>query len=121
MLKEGVRLDRVRGGRQKYRRYPLEPAYGSEQTNKKITLEENKVLESLSQCEPEQLVSLADPSLPTSAIKTMSTLSDIYDRELVGTIGWAKQVGTKLEFYVCKSNGFVFRCQDSQISLLMIR
>jgi len=92
MLKEGVRLDRVRGGRQKYRRYPMDTTHGSEQTNKKITLEENKVLESLSQCEPEQLVSLADPSLPSSAIKTMSTLSDIYDRELVGTIGWAKQV-----------------------------
>jgi len=42
--------------------------------------------------EPEQLVSLADPSLPTSAMKTVSTLSDIYDRDLVGTIGWAKQV-----------------------------
>merc|ERR1711892_1487172 len=92
MLKEGVRLDRVRGGRQKYRRYPMDTTHGSEQTNKKITLEENKVLESLSQCEPEQLVSLADPSLPSSALKTMSTLSDIYDRELVGTIGWAKQV-----------------------------
>jgi len=92
MLKEGVRLDRVRGGRQKYRRYPMETSHGSVQTNRKITLEENKVLESLSQCEPQQLVSLADPSLPSSALKTVSTLSDIYDRELVGTIGWAKQV-----------------------------
>eukprot|EP00092_Neocalanus_flemingeri_P002918 GFUD01003121.1.p1 GENE.GFUD01003121.1~~GFUD01003121.1.p1 ORF type:complete len:557 (+),score=98.07 GFUD01003121.1:117-1787(+) len=92
MLKEGVRLDRVRGGRQKYRRYPMDTSHGSVQTNRKITLEENKVLESLSQCEPEQLVSLADPSLPSSALKTVSTLSDIYDRELVGTIGWAKQV-----------------------------
>jgi len=92
MLKEGVRLDRVRGGRQKYRRYPMETSHGSVQTNRKVTLEENKVLESLSQCEPDQLVSLADPSLPPSALKTVSTLSDIYDRELVGTIGWAKQV-----------------------------
>jgi len=92
MLKEGVRLDRVRGGRQKYRRYPLDNPHGSVQSSRKVTLEENKVLESLSQCEPEQLVSLADPSLPASALKTVSTLSDIYDRELVGTIGWAKQV-----------------------------
>jgi len=92
MLKEGVRLDRVRGGRQKYRRYPLDTPHGSVQSSRKVTLEENKVLESLSQCEPDQLVSLADPSLPPSALKTVSTLSDIYDRELVGTIGWAKQV-----------------------------
>jgi len=92
MLKEGVRLDRVRGGRQKYRRYPLESPHGSVQSSRKVTLEENKVLESLSVCEPDQLVSLADPSLPPSALKTVSTLSDIYDRELVGTIGWAKQV-----------------------------
>ena len=100
MLKEGVRLDRVRGGRQKYKRYPMETTHGSEQTSRKITLEENKVLESLSQCEPEQLVSLADPSLPSSALKTVSTLSDIYDRELVGTIGWAKQVNCKFDFYL---------------------
>ena len=100
MLKEGVRLDRVRGGRQKYRRYPMETSHGSVQTSRKITLEENKVLESLSQCEPEQLVSLADPSLPSSALKTVSTLSDIYDRELVGTIGWAKQVDYEIDFYL---------------------
>jgi len=92
MLKEGVRLDRVRGGRQKYRRYPLDTTHGAVQSSRKVTLEENKVLESLSQCEPDQLVSLADPSLPASPLKTVSTLSDIYDRELVGTIGWAKQV-----------------------------
>ena len=100
MLKEGVRLDRVRGGRQKYRHYPMDTSHGSVQTSRKITLEENKVLESLSQCEPEQLVSLADPSLPPSALKTVSTLSDIYDRELVGTIGWAKQVNLKFGFYL---------------------
>ena len=100
MLKEGVRLDRVRGGRQKYMRYPMKTAHASVQTNQKITLEENKVLESLSQCEPEQLVSLTDPSLPSSALKTVSTLSDIYDRELVGIIGWAKQVDFKFDFYL---------------------
>ena len=122
MLKEGVRLDRVRGGRQKYCRYPMETSDGSVQTNRKINLKENKILESLSQCEPEHLVSLADPFLPSSAMKTMSTLSDIYDRELVGTIGWAKQVRVKSNLIFKKSNlSFSFRCQDSQISLSMIR
>ena len=41
MLKEGVRLDRVRGGRQKYRRvmpYSVEPATNN---NKKLALEGN--------------------------------------------------------------------------------
>jgi len=95
MLKEGVRLDRVRGGRQKYRRYPMEGGQGTlvgGQPVRKVSLEENKVLEALVACEPEPLVSLEDPCLPESRLKTVSTLSDIYDRELVATIGWAKQV-----------------------------
>jgi len=93
MMKEGVRLDRVRGGRQKYRRYPSDISQpGLVQTSRKISLEENKVLESLSQCEPDQLVSLVDPSQALSALRRLSILSDIYDRELVLTIGWAKQV-----------------------------
>lgn len=105
MLKEGVRLDRVRGGRQKYRRYPLE---GSAQgltgiqglpLRKPPTLEENKVLEALVACEPDPLVSLEPegglggiPGGPGGPLKTVATLSDVYDRELVATIGWAKQV-----------------------------
>ena len=40
MLKEGVRLDRVRGGRQKYRRV-LESPYGPLHTHRKTTLEGN--------------------------------------------------------------------------------
>ena len=121
MLKEGVRLDRVRGGRQKYRRYPLDTSLGAVQSSRKVTLEENKVLESLSQCEPDQLVSLADPSLPASPLKTVSTLSDIYDRELVGTIGWAKQVSWISGLWFLDFLNPVPRCQDSQISLSMIR
>ena len=93
MLKEGVRLDRVRGGRQKYRRFPMEDNQTSGQTSRKVSLEENKVLESLSQCEPDPLASMPDPSLPSS-VRNLATLADIYDRELVATIGWAKQVGS---------------------------
>lgn len=40
MLKEGVRLDRVRGGRQKYRRM-IDNPYGSVQPARKLTLEGN--------------------------------------------------------------------------------
>ena len=92
MLKEGVRLDRVRGGRQKYRRYPTDGGQGMQPVPRKVTLEENKILETLIICEPEPLVSMEDASLPSSPLKTVSILSDIYDRELVATIGWAKQV-----------------------------
>jgi len=93
MLKEGVRLDRVRGGRQKYRRYPMDGhGPGSMMPTRKVSLEENRVLEALVACEPEALVSLEDAALPASPLKTVSILSDVYDRELVATIGWAKQV-----------------------------
>merc|ERR1719245_2224596 len=48
MLKEGVRLDRVRGGRQKYRRYSIEncggPGMATMSNVRKVSLEENKVL-----------------------------------------------------------------------------
>merc|ERR1719225_2385077 len=60
MLKEGVRLDRVRGGRQKYRRYSVETSatHGSHpgpQARRPVSLEENKLLVSLASCEPEPL------------------------------------------------------------------
>ncbi|KAH0954991.1 hypothetical protein HN011_003179 [Eciton burchellii] len=87
MLKEGVRLDRVRGGRQKYRRSadPYTPA-------KSITLEDNKMVEALAACEPDMLqVSSISHTLETDQ-RVLGQLSDLYDRELVGIIGWAKQI-----------------------------
>lgn len=39
MLKEGVRLDRVRGGRQKYRRNPEGPYQVAAQPIKRITID----------------------------------------------------------------------------------
>ncbi|XP_022197677.1 steroid hormone receptor ERR2 isoform X2 [Nilaparvata lugens] len=99
MLKEGVRLDRVRGGRQKYRRNPDQP-YSALQHNYAfkfpVPLEDNKMLEMLTTCEPEVLSCLQptnqtnDSSSPGLSIIAM--LSDLYDRELVGIIGWAKQI-----------------------------
>ncbi|XP_046402554.1 steroid hormone receptor ERR1-like isoform X1 [Ischnura elegans] len=120
MLKEGVRLDRVRGGRQKYRRNPDIPYQILSLPPSKPTLEENKMLEVLASCEPEalqvmgggssfgdgmggglgSLSSSPSPTSPSSSssisshdgYRTVSTLSDLYDRELVGIIGWAKQI-----------------------------
>uniref|UniRef100_T1IPY4 Estrogen-related receptor n=1 Tax=Strigamia maritima TaxID=126957 RepID=T1IPY4_STRMM len=92
MLKEGVRLDRVRGGRQKYRRNPETPYQIQMVTTKKPSLEDNKLLYALNACEPETLVATPDPNLPDSDYKAVCVLSDLADRELVGAIGWAKQI-----------------------------
>ncbi|XP_013170852.1 PREDICTED: steroid hormone receptor ERR1 isoform X3 [Papilio xuthus] len=88
MLREGVRLDRVRGGRQKYRRAPDMPP----QTNKPH-IDDIKILEALSSYEPELLSCGAAPAGVTDpAARTLALLADLYDRELVGVIGWAKQI-----------------------------
>nr|AHY03422.1 estrogen receptor [Perinereis aibuhitensis] len=97
MLKEGVRLDRVRGGRQKYKRSPDQvPIALSQPPIKKqcteIDYSENKMLAALLTIEPEKVYAMPDPTLPDDDFKLMATLSDLADRELVATIGWAKQV-----------------------------
>ncbi|XP_046442686.1 steroid hormone receptor ERR1-like isoform X3 [Daphnia pulex] len=122
MLKEGVRLDRVRGGRQKYRRvtpYTTTPASannnagtqaGSTDSNnvnpqpvKKVSLEDNKILNTLGQCEPEMLTTVdilwpeGDASSMDPSLRILCTLSELYDRELVAAIGWAKQIPGFLE------------------------
>lgn len=110
MLKEGVRLDRVRGGRQKYRRnpnmqpYQLQIPHSSSQPPQ--TLEDIKMLEALASYEPEKLcvghcgIDLMNKNdddqkndcVGTDAQEMINVLSDLYDKELVGVIGWAKQI-----------------------------
>jgi estrogen-related receptor ERR len=53
---------------------------------------ENKALNALIACEPEVVLASPDNSTPDSQLKTLSNLSDLYERELVGIIGWAKQI-----------------------------
>ncbi|XP_031627644.1 steroid hormone receptor ERR2 isoform X3 [Contarinia nasturtii] len=142
MLKEGVRLDRVRGGRQKYRRNPNANPYQmqifpSNTSMPPTSLEDIKILEILTLCEPD-LLNVVPPSIDmlmynknlsrdnisttgsnssdcgssnekdaddksdifmdmehrieTEIQDMLSVLSDIYDRELVSVIGWAKQI-----------------------------
>ncbi|XP_072930187.1 steroid hormone receptor ERR1 isoform X2 [Epargyreus clarus] len=89
MLREGVRLDRVRGGRQKYRRAPdaAPPAHP------RPHLDDIKVLEVLSSYEPELLTCGAPPAGVTEpTARTLALLADLYDRELVGVISWAKLI-----------------------------
>ena len=53
------------------------------------------MLAALLTIEPEKVYAMPDPTLPDDDFKLMATLSDLADRELVATIGWAKQVPGK--------------------------
>ncbi|KAI2805860.1 hypothetical protein BLOT_004868 [Blomia tropicalis] len=104
MLKEGVRLDRVRGGRQKYRRTSEAPYHTQNFTLKKSSLEDNRIVAALINCEPEPMLSNANAqmsspnsngslsSVSSTQYKNLCILSDLVDKELVATIGWAKQI-----------------------------
>lgn len=116
MLKEGVRLDRVRGGRQKYRRnpnmqpYQLQIPQSSSQPPQ--SLEDIKMLDVLGSFEPEKLcvghcgIDLMNKhdedqknESAVDAQEMINVLSDLYDKELVGVIGWAKQIPGKSSLF----------------------
>ncbi|XP_015439932.1 PREDICTED: steroid hormone receptor ERR2 isoform X2 [Dufourea novaeangliae] len=68
---------------------PLEANIGTGTSNEIIN---NKMLEALAACEPDMLqVSNLSHTLDTDQ-RILGQLSDLYDRELVGIIGWAKQI-----------------------------
>ncbi len=58
------------------------------------------MLSALLSIEPEKVYAMPDPTLPDDDYKLMATLSDLADRELVATIGWAKQVPGKITDYL---------------------
>ncbi|XP_041106557.1 estrogen-related receptor gamma isoform X2 [Polyodon spathula] len=94
MMKEGVRLDRVRGGRQKYkRRIDAENSpYLNPQLVQPAKKPYNKIVSHLMVAEPEKIYAMPDPTVPDSDIKALTTLCDLADRELVVIIGWAKHI-----------------------------
>lgn len=64
-----------------------------------IVITENKIVSALLSCEPEPLLAInlqqTNSTLSSSSstqYKTICILSDLVDRELVATIGWAKQI-----------------------------
>ncbi|CAB1443146.1 unnamed protein product, partial [Pleuronectes platessa] len=90
----GVRLDRVRGGRQKYKRR-LDAENGGylgltlpPPAKKPMT----KIVSHLLVVEPEKIYAMPDPTMPDGDIKALTTLCDLADRELVVIIGWAKHI-----------------------------
>uniref|UniRef100_A0A668A0Q1 Estrogen-related receptor delta n=1 Tax=Myripristis murdjan TaxID=586833 RepID=A0A668A0Q1_9TELE len=91
MMREGVRMDRVRGGRQKYKRRVetgpivktllfIPPLLG------------NKVISHLLLTEPSPLAANQDESTNDGSLKTLLTLCDLLNRELLLLIGWAKHI-----------------------------
>ncbi|XP_039219189.1 steroid hormone receptor ERR1 isoform X2 [Crotalus tigris] len=105
MLKEGVRLDRVRGGRQKYKRRPevegapypstfVTPQIATATAKKSAPM--NTMVSHLLVAEPEKLYAMPDPALPEGPVKAASTLCDLADREIVVIIGWAKNIPERL-------------------------
>ena len=81
-------------------RYSIEncgpPGLSTVSNVRKVSLEDNKILVSLAGSEPESLLATADTPTQTlmlpPGLRIVSLLADLYDRELVATIGWAKQV-----------------------------
>ncbi|XP_059573737.1 estrogen-related receptor gamma isoform X2 [Alligator mississippiensis] len=90
----GVRLDRVRGGRQKYkRRIDAENSpFLNPQLVQPAKKPYNKIVSHLLVAEPEKIYAMPDPTVPDSDIKALTTLCDLADRELVVIIGWAKHI-----------------------------
>ncbi|XP_056333971.1 LOW QUALITY PROTEIN: estrogen-related receptor gamma [Danio aesculapii] len=94
MMREGVRMDRVRGGRQKYKRRVDSTLSVFSKTaytlaNKPIR---NRLICELLLCEVTPLRAAPDPSTPDSDLKTLMTLCDLLNRELLVMIGWAKHI-----------------------------
>nr|ABO42264.1 estrogen-related receptor isoform-2 [Halocynthia roretzi] len=94
MLREGVRLDRVRGGRQKYKKKTT--SENTERFQLPITQHQlpalNKVVSHLLLAEPGKLTTAQNTKEAKGGENILSTLCDLADRELVVIIGWAKHI-----------------------------
>uniref|UniRef100_A0A3Q2ZFM8 Uncharacterized protein n=1 Tax=Kryptolebias marmoratus TaxID=37003 RepID=A0A3Q2ZFM8_KRYMA len=124
MMREGVRLDRVRGGRQKYKRcletggtFCTKMSFSSPGSRSEllllgspwfslvllgseasgflllsVCLSGNTVISHLLLTEPAPLAANQDNSTSDSSLRTLLTLCDLLNRELLVLIGWAKQI-----------------------------
>ncbi|XP_026870264.2 estrogen-related receptor gamma isoform X2 [Electrophorus electricus] len=94
MMREGVRMDRVRGGRQKYKRRMDSSLSVSSKTPYAHPVKpvRNKIISQLLMSELAPLRASPDPSTPDSDLKTLLTLCDLLNRELLVIISWAKHI-----------------------------
>ncbi|XP_029283632.1 estrogen-related receptor gamma [Cottoperca gobio] len=93
MMREGVRMDRVRGGRQKYkRRAEAGLSSYSRAPYSHPVISRNRVISQLLLTEPAPLAANQDDSTNDGSLRTLLTLCDLLNRELLVLIGWAKQI-----------------------------
>lgn len=118
MLKEGIRLDGLRGARQRKKTTTTTATVAEQQLKttttavahqeqsanlammtadvKSLKNDENILLQHLLQIEPQKVYALPNVFLGGTLVddesRMMSMLADLFDRELMATIGWAKQV-----------------------------
>ncbi|XP_066540534.1 estrogen-related receptor gamma [Hoplias malabaricus] len=94
MMREGVRMDRVRGGRQKYKRRVESNMSMYIKTPYTHTVKpiRNKVISQLLASEPTPLRASPDPSTPDTDLNSLMTLCDLLNRELLVMISWAKHI-----------------------------
>lgn len=57
----------------------------------------NIIVSHLLVAEPEKLFAMPDPLQPDTAQRTLTTLCDLADRELVVIIGWAKHIPGRMQ------------------------
>uniref|UniRef100_A0A2I3GG99 Steroid hormone receptor ERR1 n=1 Tax=Nomascus leucogenys TaxID=61853 RepID=A0A2I3GG99_NOMLE len=98
----GVRLDCLRGGRQKYKRRqrvdpqpfpgPFPPGPLAVAGGPRKTAPENALVSHLLVVEPEKLYALPDLVGPDGHLPAVATLCDLFDREILFTISWAKSI-----------------------------
>uniref|UniRef100_A0A671K638 Estrogen-related receptor delta n=1 Tax=Sinocyclocheilus anshuiensis TaxID=1608454 RepID=A0A671K638_9TELE len=91
MMREGVRMDRVRGGRQKYKRR-VDSALSLFTKTPYAHSSKPILISQLLVSEPVPLRAAPDPATPDSDLKTLLTLCDLLNRELLVMIGWAKHI-----------------------------
>ncbi|XP_040043685.1 estrogen-related receptor gamma isoform X2 [Gasterosteus aculeatus] len=90
---QGVRMDRVRGGRQKYkRRLEAGPGFYAKAPYGVAVGSRNKIVSQLLLTEPAPLDANQDDSTDDGSLRNLLTLCDLLNRELLVLIGWAKQI-----------------------------
>ncbi|XP_033630941.1 steroid hormone receptor ERR2-like [Asterias rubens] len=120
MMVDGVRVNRAKGGRQKYRRRPDENDFSPATTGKKrrhiLALEFSERLleiepEVLKITIPEEVIQkrklAGGKILPQDLAPAMKLMAEMADRALITTVRWAKQVP-----------GFDKLCLNNQMALL---
>ncbi|XP_019132936.2 estrogen-related receptor gamma isoform X2 [Larimichthys crocea] len=90
MMREGVRMDRVRGGRQKYKRRVETSSHARSPFPAHAV--RNKLISHLLLTESAPLAANQDDSTNDGSLRTLLTLCDLLNRELLVLIGWAKQI-----------------------------